>query len=107
MFFAGIVLVSASCNKKFTPAATTAAPAIQTEANIKTSTAAANESPMTIAGHAIFDAKCGQCHGLKNPADYTTQQWVPIVHRMATKAKLDSMETANVLAYVTSYAKPS
>jgi cytochrome c5 len=96
-----------SCAKKTTPAAstTTTAPT-ETKApdEIKTE-AAATESTMSVAGHTTFDAKCGRCHGLKNPGDYTAKQWVPILDKMASKARLDSTEKANVLAYVSFHAK--
>jgi hypothetical protein len=63
------------------------------------------DSPEAIAGKTVFTAKCGTCHDLKNPGDYTAQEWVPIVKEMGHKAKLDDTEKNNVLAYVQSNAK--
>lgn len=36
-------------------------------------------------GKAHFEKHCGQCHGLKNPAKYTPEQWDKIMPRMADK----------------------
>jgi hypothetical protein len=60
---------------------------------------------MSIAGHATFEAKCGRCHSLKIPSNYTVKQWTPILDKMAPRARLDSTEKANVLAYVSFHAK--
>jgi cytochrome c5 len=100
--FAGIMI---GCARKLAPAAAPST-VVKTEESIKTGAAGSNESSMSVAGHATFDAKCGNCHELKKPADYTATQWVPIVHRMAPHAKLDSTERANVLAYVNTYSNP-
>jgi len=57
------------------------------------------------AGRQTFTAKCGRCHNLKNPADYTSDEWVSLVNSMALKAQLDDTEKANVLAYVQANSK--
>lgn len=56
-------------------------------------------------GHALYTAKCGRCHNLKNPTKYTTSEWTPLMKRMAPKARLTEAETAQVTAYVMAYAK--
>jgi hypothetical protein len=58
-----------------------------------------------VTGQATYTAKCGRCHGLKDPTHYTSTQWVPILNSMAVKAQLDTTEKANVLAYVLANAK--
>jgi hypothetical protein len=70
----------------------------------------ATMAPAVVAGDAsvgktIYTAKCGRCHGLKDPANYTSTEWVPILNTMAAKAKLDDTEKANVNAYVQANAK--
>ena len=108
-FIISIALVTMfSCAKKTTPAASTATRPIETKApdDIKIAAVAPTESVAAIAGHATYDAKCGRCHGLKDPADYTATDWVPIMDKMAPKARLDSTEKANVMAYVSFHAKP-
>ncbi|HMG81750.1 MAG TPA: cytochrome c [Ferruginibacter sp.] len=63
------------------------------------------DSPEAMAGKEVFTAKCGTCHGLKDPADHTAQEWVPIVKEMGKKAKLNDTDKKNVLAYVQSNAR--
>jgi mono/diheme cytochrome c family protein len=58
-----------------------------------------------VAGKQIYIANCGRCHGLKNTSDYTSDEWVPLVDKMAHKAKLSDSDKANVLAYVQANAK--
>ena len=57
------------------------------------------------AGKQTYIANCGRCHSLKNAGDYTTDEWVPLVDKMARKAKLSDSDKANVLAYVQANAK--
>ncbi len=68
----------------------------------KTVTAASEE---VVTGKNVFEAKCGRCHGLKEPQTYTAERWVKIVDWMAPKANLNATEKTNVLAYVNFYAK--
>ncbi|CAN5405277.1 hypothetical protein BH09BAC1_BH09BAC1_22540 [soil metagenome] len=37
-------------------------------------------------GKTLYEAKCGNCHGLKKPSSKTQEQWQQIVPRMAVKA---------------------
>jgi cytochrome c5 len=73
----------------------------------KSSTATANLSKeeMLKKGEDLFNLKCGRCHGLPSPSEYTAADWQPIMARMAPKAKLNSEETNWVLAYVNANAK--
>jgi hypothetical protein len=63
------------------------------------------ETAQVVAGKEVFKAKCGRCHDLKAPENYTATKWVKIVDWMAPKAKLDATEKENVLAYGSFYAK--
>jgi cytochrome c5 len=63
------------------------------------------ESAQVIAGKEVFKAKCGRCHELKAPENYSAAKWTKIVDWMAPKAKLETSEKENVLAYVSFYAK--
>jgi mono/diheme cytochrome c family protein len=82
----------------------------QTATSIETSTttsAPAVDESAVVEGHAIYTTKCGKCHGLKNPADFTSAKWDGILKVMAPKAKLSQTETAQVTAYVKANAKPA
>jgi mono/diheme cytochrome c family protein len=37
-------------------------------------------------GKVLYETKCSDCHGLKNPAKRTPEQWQKIVPNMAAKA---------------------
>lgn len=113
-----VISVAASCAKKATPAASTSstqpAPVASTTTTTTTTTTSAGttstatttgSTDMVAAGQSTFEAKCGRCHGLKDPSNYTVKQWGPILDNMALKAKLEAAEKANVLAYVSSKAK--
>jgi hypothetical protein len=86
-----LIVFIVSCSHKTTPAASIVIPKA--------------DSPEAIAGKEVFTAKCGKCHELKDPADYTPKKWISIVNDMAPKAKLDATEKKNVLAYVQANAK--
>lgn len=80
-----MVLVIAACSKKMTAAK---APPAE-----------------VVSGNQIFDLKCGKCHDLKAPADFTAAEWIPIMDIMAGKAKLSADEKDQVDSYVKFYAK--
>ena len=65
---------------------------------------AATKSPEML-GQATFNAKCGRCHGLKIPGDYTVDRWIGVMQDMARRANLSDTEKENVLAYVKANAK--
>ncbi len=80
-----MVLIVAACSKKMS--ATKTPPA------------------EVVSGNQIFDMKCGKCHDLKKPADFTATEWIPIMDNMAKKAKLSAEEKEQVVSYVKFYAK--
>jgi mono/diheme cytochrome c family protein len=59
------------------------------------------------AGKTIYETKCTRCHGAKPVDNYTEQRWPGILKSMVPKARLDSMETKQVTAYVMVNAKKS
>jgi hypothetical protein len=63
------------------------------------------DSSQALAGKEIFTAKCGKCHELKNPGDYTPTKWIGLINEMAPKAQLTDEEKQHVLAYVQANAK--
>ena len=57
-------------------------------------------------GQSIYNAKCGECHKLPQPAQYNQADWAHIMVKMSRKAHLSEEETAQVLAFLNSNAKP-
>jgi mono/diheme cytochrome c family protein len=106
-----------ACTHKAAPTATTTTTTTSTErtsSTMATPTVAADPvatgsrataSATIEAGHTVYTSKCGRCHGLKDPANYTAERWEPILKSMAPKARLSDEETAQVRAYVQANAK--
>lgn len=96
--FSICVLVLGSCSHKTTPTKTT----VETKENSdKNYTVVLNSSY----GKEIYESKCGSCHDLNKPSDYTFKEWNPIMNKMAKKADLDYMQKQNVLGYLKDNAK--
>ena len=92
------ILFLYSCSHKTAPTKTT----VETKENSdKNYTVVLNSS----FGKEIFESKCGSCHDLNKPSDYTFKEWNPILNRMAKKADLDYMQKQNVLGYLKDNAK--
>jgi mono/diheme cytochrome c family protein len=99
-----------ACSHKVVPAsgstsATTPAPVTTTVAATEPAPVVTDQTASIEQGHTIYTTKCGKCHGLKNPADFTSAKWDGILKVMAPKAKLNDAETAQVAAYVKANAK--
>jgi cytochrome c5 len=76
-----------------------------TTPTVSTATANLTKEEMLKKGEDLFNLKCGRCHGLPSPSEFTIADWQPIMSRMAPKAKLNTDETNWVLAYVNANAK--
>lgn len=100
-----------SCSQKTVPAATTAskvnavAESAEGSAPAAAPAASSKMDSFTAAGKTLYISKCGRCHALKATTDYSKQQWIPIMDRMAEKAKLSDTEKTEVLVYVQANAK--
>ena len=90
-----VITTIAACSKKINPT-------VSTEAKkVVSSTLTATE----LEGQKIYTVKCGTCHGLKEPREYTSKEWVPILNSMAKKANLTDGEKFSVAAYVNKNAR--
>ena len=58
-----------------------------------------------VKGKTVYVTKCGSCHALKNPIDFTASQWNNILKNEIPKAKLDNKEAEQVKAYIMSNTK--
>ena len=90
--FVSLVLIS--CQKKAIPVITgrTAEPSAP-----PTEELTAADLP---AGKQLFANRCGRCHGLPEPAQFTVKRWETIMVLMAPKAKLSKQEQVHVTAWV-------
>lgn len=50
------------------------------------------------ADESAFKTKCSKCHALRNPADYSANEWKYNVERMAKRAGLTPQETQYIIS---------
>lgn len=98
------ILVAVACHKKTVPTVTTRTeqppPPPMAPAPVLTEVDVA-------AGKTIYETKCTRCHAAKPVENYTSERWTGILKSMVPKAKLDSMQAAQVTAFVYTHAKKS
>ena len=58
-------------------------------------------TPELAEGKDLFVNNCAKCHSLKNPNNYTAEEWKPILDKMAKRAKISDAEKEKVYKYVT------
>ncbi len=92
-----------STKKAATAAAST--PATPEVAATPTPPVVNNNTVAIAAGKETYTAKCGRCHGLKPVANWTADEWVGIMDKMAPKARLTDEEKKNTVAYVNANCK--
>ena len=56
-------------------------------------------------GKELYDNRCGKCHKLFAPTDYSIKRWPGIVDSMQPKANITDEQKAQILAYLSSEAK--
>jgi cytochrome c5 len=57
------------------------------------------------AGKTVYVSRCGSCHALKTPSNYTVEQVYSILKAEIPKAKLNKKEGDDVTAYMVANAK--
>ncbi len=94
LFLAAIIFLAACASKK----------AVVSLSESDASRAAAKYPGASLAtlqnGKMLYEEKCSNCHGLKNPTAYNEEQWGKHVKRMAPKAKIDKPTEELILQYV-------
>lgn len=61
-------------------------------------------------GKSLYTEHCGTCHGLKNPSDFTEEQWKKIVPNMVAKVNkhgniLDQKAEQDILRYTVTMSR--
>lgn len=52
-------------------------------------------------GKVLFESKCGKCHDLPVPQNYSKEKWTPIMESMYKKARMTEADRDLVYNYVT------
>jgi cytochrome c5 len=97
-----IAIVVFACHRKTVAASDDIV--ISNRAKTETIKTASNSETVS-AGQNVYSSRCGRCHYLKTPQDYTQQQWDNILKSMIPKANLNKEEAKQVTAYVMEHAK--
>jgi cytochrome c5 len=56
--------------------------------------------PDTLAGKRIYTSRCGRCHDLPTPAQFTVARWDDILPTMFPRARLSNEEALHVRTWV-------
>lgn len=56
-------------------------------------------------GKTLYENSCVRCHKLKEPGNYTQEQWPGIMDKMQKRSRITDEEKATILTYLLSEAK--
>ena len=106
LLFASVILLAtvAACTHKAAPAASVEKKQTETEQKVVVQAPVTNGAQI-VDGGKIYEARCGKCHELHKPDEFTASEWPDILRSMAPKAKLNQSMKEMVMAYVTANAK--
>jgi cytochrome c5 len=93
------ILVVISCQKKAVPTITerNAVPPSKVSYTYPPESAAPAD---TLTGRQLFTARCGRCHGLPEPQQFTITKWENILPIMFPRTGLSSEQAFHVRAYL-------
>jgi uncharacterized membrane protein len=102
LYAAAATLIFMSCHNKSVP--TVATRTEQPAAPAKPAEPVVSAADLE-AGKVVFTTKCSKCHATKPVGNWTVEGWQPILKSMIPKARLDSVQSAQVTAYVKANAR--
>lgn len=59
-------------------------------------------TPELAEGKGLYENNCAKCHKLFEPTRHTKEDWIPVVDRMAKKAKITEAQKVLVYNYIVS-----
>lgn len=89
-----------ACSPKATPVITS-----RTVAPPKMEKQALDITPDIKEGEVVFTTRCGKCHDLPLPDQYTAKRWEGILSYMIPKAKLNAAQGVHVTAFLKANAE--
>ncbi len=103
------VVILAACGSSKNNISTTTNKTI-TEVNPELANAQAKVPGITMKeltdGRKLYIERCSNCHALKSPGDYTSQQWVPILAKMTERAHIyDEGQKQLIRNYLVAHSK--
>jgi cytochrome c5 len=75
-----------------------------TIAEMKTSSATVSHEQF-MEGKITYEANCARCHALKEPSNYTADEWTKWIDKMAPRAKISEEQKQQIFNYVSVNAK--
>jgi len=95
------LVIAEACSKKSVPVITA-----RTSEPAKPVTATATDIiPDLETGKMIFTNRCGRCHGLPEPAQFSIQRWETILAIMIPRARLNKEQETHITAWLKANAK--
>jgi cytochrome c5 len=94
-FIIVIAAITLACNKKALPTITE-----RTKEPPPPAKKAVDVKPDLATGKIIFTNRCGNCHDLPKPEQYTARRWDGILLSMIPKARLNNEQGLHVTAYL-------
>ncbi len=58
-------------------------------------------TPALAEGKSLYENSCAKCHMLFPASKHTKEDWVPVLDRMAKKAKITDEQKASIYNYIT------
>lgn len=58
-------------------------------------------TPELLEGKSLYENNCAGCHRLYKSNEFTTEEWGPIVKRMAKKSDLNEIQEKKIYNYIT------
>ena len=93
-----IAIITIACNKKAVPVITERR--TQQTKPITPDPSLSNVIPDTSIGKIVFINRCGRCHGLPEPNQFTSKRWDGILSYMIPRARLTDDQGIHVTAYL-------
>lgn len=59
-------------------------------------------TPELAEGKSLYENSCAKCHMLFPASKHTKEDWIPVLDRMAKKAKITEEQEASIYNYITS-----
>ncbi|MDZ4810156.1 MAG: hypothetical protein SGI96_18115 [Bacteroidota bacterium] len=94
-FIIVIAAITVACNRKALPTITE-----RTKEPPPPAKKTVDVKPDIATGKIIFTNRCGNCHDLPKPEQYTAQRWEGILSYMIPRARLNDEQGVHVTAYL-------